>query len=148
MREGVRKPHGDRGSDRQDRPPLRHRGVRPAELQDQCGPESSDRQAVRPAKLIDADQVVRGYVGEVVISCGSEVIARHPRSYRRDDFVFDPVHYLPLLERKTGALDQAAPLVALAAGSGAASLDTLGAGLTRVSRPPDRGRADRRRRPA
>ena len=110
MREGVRKPHGDRGSDRQDRPPLRHRGVRPAELHDQCGPESSDRQAVRPAKLIDADQVVRGYVGEVVISCGSEVIARHPRSYRRDDFVFDPVHYLPLLERKTGALDQAAPL--------------------------------------
>ena len=56
------------------------------------------------------DVVVRGYVGEVVISCGAEVIARHPRSYRRDDFVFDPVHYLPLLERKTGALDQAAPL--------------------------------------
>ena len=55
--------------------------------------------------------LVRGYVGEVVISCGSEVIARHPRSYERDDFVFDPIHYLPLLERKTGALDQAAPLV-------------------------------------
>ena len=91
-------------------------------------------------------------MGEVVISCGSEVIARHPRSYRRDDFVFDPVHYLPLLERKTGALDQAAPLVpplvALAARSRAASLDTLGAGLTRVSRPPDRGCADRRCRPA
>ena len=48
---------------------------------------------------------------EVVISCGTEVIARHRRSYKRDDFVFDPVHYLPLLERKTGALDQAAPLV-------------------------------------
>ena len=46
----------------------------------------------------------------MVISCGSEVIARHPRSYQRDDFVFDPVHHLPLLERKTGALDQAAPL--------------------------------------
>ncbi len=54
--------------------------------------------------------VVRGYVGEVVISCGAEVIARHRRSYERDDFVFDPVHYLPLLERKTGALDRAAPL--------------------------------------
>ncbi len=54
--------------------------------------------------------VVRGYVGEVVISCGAEVIARHRRSYGRDDFVFDPIHYLPLLERKTGALDQAAPL--------------------------------------
>ena len=54
--------------------------------------------------------VVRGYVGEVVISCGSEVIARHRRSFDNDDFVFDPVHYLPLLERKVGALDQAAPL--------------------------------------
>ena len=50
------------------------------------------------------------YNTEVVISCGFEVIARHPRSYERDDFVYDPIHYLPLLERKTGALDQAAPL--------------------------------------
>ena len=56
------------------------------------------------------DVLVRGYVGEVVISNGPEVIARHRRSYERDDFVFDPIHYLPLLERKTGALDQAAPL--------------------------------------
>jgi hypothetical protein len=57
------------------------------------------------------DVLVRGYVHEVVISCGSEVIARHRRSYDRDDFVFNPLHYLPLLEQKTGALDQAAPLV-------------------------------------
>ena len=56
------------------------------------------------------DVLVRGYVDQVVISCGSEVIARHPRSYDRDDFVYDPIHYLPLLERKPGALDQAAPL--------------------------------------
>ena len=56
------------------------------------------------------DVLVRGYVDRVVISCGSEVIARHPRSYQRDDFVYDPIHSLPLLERKTGALDQAAPL--------------------------------------
>ena len=53
---------------------------------------------------------MKGYVNEVVISCGAEVIARHPRSYEKDDFVFDPIHYLPLLERKTAALDQAAPL--------------------------------------
>ena len=46
------------------------------------------------------DVLVRGYVDEVVIGCGSEVIARHPRSYERDDFVYDPIHYLPLLERK------------------------------------------------
>ena len=56
------------------------------------------------------DVIVRGYVDRVVISCGSEVIAKHRRSYQRDDFVYDPIHYLPLLEQKTGALDQAAPL--------------------------------------
>ncbi len=56
------------------------------------------------------DVLLRGYVDEVVISCGSGVIARHRRSYDRDDFVYDPIHYLPLLEQKTGALDQAAPL--------------------------------------
>ena len=54
--------------------------------------------------------LIRGYVDRVVISCGADVIARHRRSYERDDFVFDPIHYLPLLERKTGALDQSAPL--------------------------------------
>ena len=56
------------------------------------------------------DVLLKGYVDRVVISCGFEVIARHHRSYQRDDFVFDPVHYLPLLEQKTAALDQAAPL--------------------------------------
>ena len=47
---------------------------------------------------------------EVVISCGAEVIAHHPRSYERKDFVFNPLHYLALIEQKTNALDQAAPL--------------------------------------
>ena len=55
------------------------------------------------------DVLIRGYVDVVVISCGSEVIARHPRSYEKDDFVYDPIHYLPLLEQKTAALDQGAP---------------------------------------
>ena len=53
---------------------------------------------------------LRGYVDEVVIGCGAEVVARHPRSYEREDLIFDPLHYLALLEKKIGALDQAAPL--------------------------------------
>ena len=53
---------------------------------------------------------VCGYVDRVVIGCAAEVIARHPRSYEGEDMVFDPLHYLPLIERKIGALDQAAPL--------------------------------------
>ena len=54
--------------------------------------------------------LVKGYVHEVVISCGAEVIARHCRSYEREDMIFDPLHYLALLEQKTNALDQARPL--------------------------------------
>ena len=54
--------------------------------------------------------LVRGYVHEVVIACATEEIACHARSYEREDFVFNPLHYLALLERKIGALDQAAPL--------------------------------------
>jgi transposase len=53
---------------------------------------------------------VKGNVHEVVIASGSEVIARHERSYEREVVVFDPLHYLALLEQKTRALDQAAPL--------------------------------------
>ena len=45
-----------------------------------------------------------------MILAGSEEIARHPRSYERGAFVFDPLHYLALIEQKPGALDQAAPL--------------------------------------
>jgi transposase len=55
--------------------------------------------------------LLKAYVWEVVISCGSEIIARHPRSYEREEMIFDPLHYLALLEKKTNALDQAAPLV-------------------------------------
>src|SRR5499427_304888 len=64
-----------------------------------------------PTAYGHCEVLIRGYVHEVVISCGAEVIARHPRSYEREDFVFNPLHYLPLLEQKIGALDQAAPLV-------------------------------------
>jgi transposase len=63
-----------------------------------------------PVSFGHRDVFVRGYVHEVVIACGTEVIARHARSYEREDFVFDPLHYLALIERKINALDQAAPL--------------------------------------
>ena len=45
-----------------------------------------------------------------VIGCAGEVIARYVRCYEREDMVFNLLYYLPLLERKLGALDQAAPL--------------------------------------
>ena len=53
---------------------------------------------------------IKGFVGRVVIGCVAEVIADHPRSYETGDMVYNPVHYLPLIERKIMAFDQAAPL--------------------------------------
>lgn len=55
--------------------------------------------------------LVKGYVDRVVIACGNEVIATHERSYERETAIYDPLHYLALLEHKSRALDQAAPLV-------------------------------------
>jgi hypothetical protein len=57
------------------------------------------------------DVWLRGYVDKVVIGCGGDVIARHPRCWEREDMVFDPIHYLPLLEQKVGALDELCPKV-------------------------------------
>jgi hypothetical protein len=54
--------------------------------------------------------LVKASVWELVISYMSEVIARHKRSYGREEMIFDPLHYLSLLEQKANALDQAAPL--------------------------------------
>jgi transposase len=63
-----------------------------------------------PTRYGHREVLVKGFVDHVVIVCGPEIIARHTRSYAKADLVFDPLHYLELLERKTGALDQAAPL--------------------------------------
>ena len=53
---------------------------------------------------------IKGFVTRVVIGCAAQVIADHPRSYDTGDMVFDPLHYLPLVERKIMSFDQAAPL--------------------------------------
>lgn len=56
------------------------------------------------------DVLVKGFIDEVVILCAGEEIARHQRSYGSGAFVFDPLHYLMLIEMKPNALDQATPL--------------------------------------
>lgn len=90
----------------------------PFDACDQAGGRVSSQALVRyrtndysvPVAYGHQDVWIRGYVDEVVIGCGGETIARHPRSYEREEVVFDPLHYLPLIEQKINALDQAAPL--------------------------------------
>lgn len=62
-----------------------------------------------PVEYAYQDVTVKGYVHQVKICHKDEVIAVHQRCYERDEFIFEPLHYLPLLERKPGALDGAMP---------------------------------------
>lgn len=53
---------------------------------------------------------IKGFVDRVEICHKDQVIAVHKRCYGKEQCIFDPVHYLAVLERKPGALDQARPL--------------------------------------
>jgi transposase len=50
---------------------------------------------------------VKGYVDRVEVVDGGQVVARHGRSYGRDEQVLDPLHYLAALGRRPAALDHA-----------------------------------------
>jgi transposase len=52
---------------------------------------------------------VRAYADRVVIVSDDEVIGEHRRQFGRGKTVYDPWHYLPVLERKPGALRNGAP---------------------------------------
>jgi len=63
-----------------------------------------------PVRYGHQDVWIKGFVDKVVIGHKTDVITVHPRSYASADIIFEPLHYLPLIERKINALEQAAPL--------------------------------------
>ena len=56
---------------------------------------------------------VKGYWDRVEICRGAESVALHRRLWIAGEVVYEPRHYLPLLDRKPGALDHGLPLQAL-----------------------------------
>jgi len=54
--------------------------------------------------------VVKGFVDRVEVYRDHTRIAAHPRGWEREQQIFEPQHYLRLLERKPGSLDDARPL--------------------------------------
>ncbi len=65
-----------------------------------------------PTAFAHHELTVVGGIEDVRIVCGDQLVARHPRSWEKEQTSFDPRHYLALLERKPGALDVARPLEA------------------------------------
>jgi len=53
--------------------------------------------------------LVRSHAERIVVLLGDEVVADHPRHFRRDQIIYDPWHYLPVLVKKPGALRNGAP---------------------------------------
>jgi transposase len=63
-----------------------------------------------PVRYAHREVMVKGSVNRVRICRQDRVLAEHVRLWNKEQIVFEPLHYLELLERKPGALDQAKPL--------------------------------------
>lgn len=65
-----------------------------------------------PAEFAGRVVSARCTATHVRIVAEGAVIAEHARCFGRDQLIFDPWHYLPILEKKPGALRNGAPFVA------------------------------------
>ena len=60
-------------------------------------------------KAVGQTVQVHAYADRIVVRLGGEVVAEHPRQFGRDQVIYNPWHYLPVLTRKPGALRNGAP---------------------------------------
>jgi transposase len=61
------------------------------------------------ARAVGRPVEVYAYAERIVIRQDGEVVAEHARRFGRDQTVYDPWHYVPVLARKPGALRNGAP---------------------------------------
>jgi hypothetical protein len=52
---------------------------------------------------------IHAYADRIVVRQDGEIVAEHTRRFGRDQTIYDPLHYLPVLARKPGALRNGAP---------------------------------------
>ena len=63
-----------------------------------------------PVKYAHRQIIVVATVDEVRLVYEDRLVARHLRSWRKEQYLYNPIHYLALLERKPGGFDHAKPL--------------------------------------
>jgi hypothetical protein len=61
------------------------------------------------AKAVGRPVDVHAYADRLVIRQDGEIVGEHPRRFGRNQTVYDPWHYVPVLARKPGALRNGAP---------------------------------------
>jgi hypothetical protein len=52
---------------------------------------------------------IRAYADRIELRQDGRLVGEHPRCYGRDQTIYDPWHYVPVLARKPGALRNGAP---------------------------------------
>jgi transposase len=83
--------------------------IQPAHVNSELLVRFDDNDYSVPMEYAYQEVTVKGYTDQVKICRFHEVIAVHLRSWGREQQFFDPLHYLPLLERKPHALAFAKP---------------------------------------
>ncbi len=63
-----------------------------------------------PVKYAHRKITVIATMEEVRLVYEDRLVARHQRCWRKEQYIFEPIHYLALLERKPGGFDYARPL--------------------------------------
>ena len=65
-----------------------------------------------PATAVGRPVEVHAYADRIVIRQDGQILTEHERCFRREQTIYDPWHYVPVLTRKPGALRNGAPFKA------------------------------------
>ena len=83
--------------------------IQPGQVNSELLVRFDDNDYSVPMEYAYQEVIVKGYTDRVQICRLQEVIAVHPRGWGKEQQFFDPLHYLPLLERKPHSLAFAKP---------------------------------------
>ncbi len=61
------------------------------------------------ARAVGRPVEVRAYAEQIECWQEGQIVGQHPRAFGRDNTIYDPLHYVPVLTRKPGALRNGAP---------------------------------------
>lgn len=93
--------------------PLRRGRPRPTRVNSTCLVHFDTNTYSVPCAFAHHEVTVRADVAEVWVYHQDQCIARHDRCHERHQAIYEPWHYLPLVERKPRTLDDGAPMKGL-----------------------------------
>ena len=84
----------------------------PASVSKACRVRFDNNRRSVEARAVGRPVEIRAYAERVEFWQGGQVVGKHPRAFGSNKAVFDPLHYIPVLARRPGALRNGAPFKA------------------------------------